>query len=306
MIFAHASLAQSQGPTPGPHEIGAQKQQETTSNKQNPNSTNSVSGNSTIQIDRNIDAKKTNASSADYTTKQGDDTSTNWYIMLATWVLAGCAAVQIVAMILQYCTMRKQAISLQQTVQSAREAAEDTQRLIAQATRSADATQMAAKAARKSADSLQATERAYLFVNINLKGSPLNDDPGENAQIPIEIYVRNLGKTPAILVSLFIYPEVSNIHPSQITRHLSEYEIPPGVVVSAGGNHSYPANIRIGENWNRIINGEMWIVCHVLVRYRSVITNSIHETSFLGEYPAPGNKTRAFGISDNIELNKWT
>lgn len=237
VIASTASFAQSQRPVPRPLEISTQEQQKPTSNDQHPTSTHATSDNPAIQIDRNVDAKETKASTDDYRTKHDDKASADWYIMIATCVLAACAIVQFIAMVLQYLAMRKQAASLQETVQAAKDASEDTQRSIAQAQRSADAMQEVANTMIRSTETTREISarqenfgkmqlRAYLTVHAG-QSAIQNREAG--VRYGIQMVVRNAGHTPAHEVRFAIKLSVMS-SPLPIDADLSIGQNPESVV----------------------------------------------------------------------------
>jgi hypothetical protein len=233
---------------------------------------NNTSNNDDINTEKSTSFKKAPTSHANHqdansnTHNQDDKTATDRWIMWATIALAFFALFQVIAMILQYCSMQKQVRELKKSIDISK--------------RATHATEKAADAAKDSVDSLRCTERAYILADV----SPIDEIfPLNNAKdfsVPVEI--SNIGKTPAILIKSSIDTVWREDYPIKYPEY--PYQFPPGVsVITAGEKETWTIPVQIHKDiLSKIIDGKMKLICYGLIEYQDVWKGK-HETGFCWE-----------------------
>lgn len=144
-------------------------------------------------------------------------------------------------------------------------------------------------------------ERAYLFVDIS--GDLMATDRGIMKGIRIaNIKMKNLGKTPAILVDFNCLPHIEPGLPTTISKSDRDH-IPHGIAIAPGGCFPYEQEIMLTEpELIEVENLSQTLSIAGRMRYLDTFGNR-HETLFCWQwYP----HTKSWGIANNHELNKYT
>jgi hypothetical protein len=159
--------------------------------------------------------------------------------------------------------------------------------------------QEAADAADESAKALQASERAYIFSNITIE----QQTETESMDILFEavFYLRNHGRTPAIIEKIAFKGGVSNISPKK--ENLSEPHDPLESFIGSGECHREDRwQFRITEDqWRNLITTDPNIIVYCLgyVTYTTIFGRK-HRHNFCWEFYAPERK---FVLFPSKELN---
>jgi hypothetical protein len=192
-----------------------------------------------------------------------------WFIayVIATLGIAGCNLGMLAAMRDQRKLMSTQLgemkSSREQTIAEMKAAGEKTQQSIAIARQSADA-------ASKSAEALVASERAWIFVDIEWNGLKgiMQEDTGDNfTAIWINAYCRNEGRTPAWLDELRCKMEILPTLPDTRDFEIAERQDEGPQPINAGGK-STVIPMALTSPGKRTINNSM--IIYGMAKYRDM------------------------------------
>lgn len=145
--------------------------------------------------------------------------------------------------------------------------------------RLSDSTKKLWASTEESAKALPLIERAYIFASVRIEESLLVID------------LKNHGKTPAILKSMYATRKLNTTPPQEIDSRPKAH-IPDGIVI--GADESWPAysppKITNGE-WELIEGGEFTLFCYGVAEYMDVL-NKKRTTGFCWQFNFESCHTR--------------
>ena len=224
--------------------------------------------------------------------KANDKSSTDWWLVVFTGVLAGVS-------FFQYRVTKRQSEDLHKSIELTREEINLTREEL-------EITKSAANSAQKSADALPLIERAYVFVSIPYHVIiPVKEDPGL-LECKVTVALFNHGKTPAILKQLKVNMRVIPIN-EELGDDLigdTESEIPEGVIIGSGTEYKNDYSIILRKNqWEDIENIYSTLFCYGRIIYEDVLKDR-RTTGYCWDYHPVILK--CFYISNNKKLNYYT
>jgi hypothetical protein len=151
-------------------------------------------------------------------------------------------------------------------------------------------------------------ERAYIFVEVDANEDAISHSPPSL----IAVTIRNLGKTPAILIKLqvridrksIVYPTLKNV--DALNNIIAQ-----GTFIQSGQWETRHLQYSLtAEEWAKIKQGETGLICYGCIEYKDVF-HITHKTGFSWETsPFEVDPTitnpNLFAMSHNKELNYYT
>ena len=221
-------------------------------------STNAPNNQPAPQPDSDKHEKKSEAET--YRIEVAPQPSDGWFkaYVIATGIIAALTLGMLIAIWLQTKVMGNQLTEMrtarEQTVKEMQDAGIQTGHLISQAqqqvgalTKAADATEKSAQAAKATADSIINSERAWIFLDIALIGSKVEQitvGGTESTGIHISYRCRNVGKTPAwITAKCLLFKIFDSDSPPRVpdVESLGRFEYGPVPLYAGDESNSEPS-----------------------------------------------------------------
>jgi hypothetical protein len=161
------------------------------------------------------------------------------------------------------------------------------------------------EAAEKTAKSMENSERPYIFIKV--EAEIMYSNTSQKGYCHGKYFVRNHGKTPAVLTNINVRFWFKSENPPPIEDPTGQGIPSGGEVIDAGDNNGFPIRQDITENeFENIKNVNLKLFCYGRIEYNDIFGVS-HYTKFCWEYqPRAIVRSGGFYLSNNKELNDYT